>query len=104
MQELATDSNVAIVVMIVFGCLGTYMGFTRSRGRELFLSFKIAFVVWSIMAIFIVLFLKVSTTYRLFLWFPFLVILPLGIHSINKKRRQYQVALFFFAQQNQKKP
>lgn len=68
------------------GAIGTWCSIRNTRGpRERAFMIKASVVAWIAIAVFLALMLLLPDPYRLWLWAPYGILLPLGIMHLNKR-------------------
>ncbi len=71
---------------IAGGVIGTYYSIKNTKGPlERSFMIKASVIAWIAIIVFIVLMLMVPNPYRLWLWVPYGILLPLGIIKLNKR-------------------
>ncbi|MEW8030382.1 MAG: hypothetical protein AB2792_09785 [Candidatus Thiodiazotropha sp.] len=74
------------VIGILGGVVGTYFSITNTNSHaEKKFMIKVSFFVWVAIIIFLALLLLLPKPYNFLMWGVYGVLLPLGIHYINKK-------------------
>ncbi|MEM7016673.1 MAG: hypothetical protein AAF512_04945 [Pseudomonadota bacterium] len=74
---------------IAGGVIGTYFSIKNTKGPlERIFMIKATVIAWTAIIIFLVLMYVIPNPYRLWLWVPYGILLPLGIIKINKRVAQ----------------
>ena len=77
------------VIGILGGLVGTYFSIKRTNGpEEKRFMIKAAIVCWIAIFIFLALLFLLPSAYRWYLWIPYAILLPLGIHYLNKNQQK----------------
>ena len=71
---------------VIGGVIGTYCSIKNTKGPlEKSFMIKASVIAWVAITLFIVLLLVIPNPYRLWLWIPYGILLPLGIIKLNKR-------------------
>ena len=71
---------------VIGGVIGTYCSIKNTKGPlEKSFMIKASVIAWVAITLFIVLLLVIPNPYRLWLWVPYGILLPLGIIKLNKR-------------------
>ncbi|MCW9014057.1 MAG: hypothetical protein OQL06_09760 [Gammaproteobacteria bacterium] len=74
------------IIGIAGGLIGTYFSIRNTKGPlERAFMIKASVIAWISITVFLVLMLVIPNPYRLWLWVPYGILLPLGIIKLNKK-------------------
>ena len=77
---------VGSVFGIAGGVIGTYYSIKNTKGPlERAFMIKASVIAWIAITVFLVLIFLVPNPYRLWLWIPYGILLPLGIIKLNKR-------------------
>lgn len=68
------------------GVFGTWCSIRNTRGpRERAYMIKASMIAWAAIAVFLALLLLLPNPYRLWMWVPYGILLPLGIMRLNRR-------------------
>ncbi len=71
---------------IAGGVIGTYYSIKNTKGPlERAFMIKASVIAWITITVFLVLMFVIPNPYRLWLWGPYGILLPLGIVKLNKR-------------------
>jgi uncharacterized membrane protein YfcA len=71
---------------IAGGVIGTYYSIKNTKGPlERAFMIKASVIAWIAITVFLVLMFVLPNPYRLWLWVPYGILLPLGIIKLNKR-------------------
>ncbi len=77
------------VIGLIGGIIGTYFSIKNTNGpRERAFMVKASVVCWIAVILFLGLMFAVPVPYRLFLWIPYVFLLPLGIKFGNRAQQR----------------
>ncbi len=77
------------VVGVMGGVLGTYATIRNTQGpRERLFTVKASIIGWLTRALFLSGILFLPDPYRFFVWVPYAILFPIGIHTWNKKQTE----------------
>ncbi|MBN1782234.1 hypothetical protein JW948_13965 [bacterium] len=77
------------VIGVTGGIIGTWCSIKNTQGpRERAFMIRASVAFWIFGVVFITLLLTLPAPYKWFLWLPWGMLLPLGIHRTNKKLRE----------------
>ena len=78
--------TIGAIVGIIGGIVGTYFSIknTQSPAERAFM-IKASIVVWVAITLFLVLMFLLPNPYRIWLWVPYGILLPLGIMKMNRR-------------------
>ena len=74
------------VIGVAGGAIGTYFSITNTNGpMERAFMVKVSVIAWVAILLFLGLMMLLPSPYRILLWIPYAVLLPLGIIKTNKR-------------------
>jgi len=74
---------------VIGGLVGTYASIRNTSGpRERAFTVKASIIGWIAAAVFLALLLLLPSPWRLLLWIPYAILLPLGITAWNRTQRR----------------
>ena len=78
--------TIGAIIGVIGGIVGTYFSIknTQSPAERAFM-IKASIVAWVAITLFLVLMFLLPNPYRLWLWVPYGILLPLGIMKINRR-------------------
>jgi hypothetical protein len=77
------------IVGCIGGLIGTYYSIKNTNGpRERAFMVKASIVGWLAILLFLGLLLALPSPYRYFVWIPYSILLPLGIHFGNRRQQR----------------
>ncbi len=77
---------VGSVFGIAGGVIGTYYSIKNTKGPlERAFMIKASVIAWIAITVFLILMFLLPNPYRLWLWIPYGILLPLGIIKLNKR-------------------
>lgn len=83
-----TTGMTGALIGLAGGIVGTYFGIVKTNGpRERSFMIKSSVVGWVGILAFVGLQLVLSHPYRLLLWIPYLILLPVGIVYANRRQQ-----------------
>ena len=78
--------SIGSLLGVIGGVIGTYCSIRNTKGpMERAFMKKASVIAWVAITLFIVLLLVIPNPYRLWLWVPYGILLPLGIIKLNKR-------------------
>jgi len=80
---------VGVTVGIAGGVIGTWATVRSAQGpRERAFVIKVAIGFWALIGLFLIALFKVPHPLRMWLWMPYVVILPMAILKCNRRQAQ----------------
>ncbi len=74
------------ILGVAGGVIGTYCSIKNAKGSlERAFMIKASVITWIAVSIFLILMFLLPNPYRLWLWVPYGILMPLGIIRINKR-------------------
>jgi len=78
---------------IAGGIFGTWCSIRNTHGpRERAYMIRVSAIAWIALAVFLALLLGLPNPYRLWMWVPYGILLPLGIHRVNRRLAEIRAA------------
>jgi hypothetical protein len=73
-------------VGVIGGLVGTYFSITNTQGpTERAFMIRASIIAWVALTLFVALLMLLPHPYRLWLWVPYGILLPLGIIKVNRR-------------------